>query len=42
MKNKKQREREWRIMEKFTYEWIYLISILAVVVLVMIMLKDVV
>ena len=42
MKNKKERKKEWRIMEKFTYEWIYLVSILAVVVLIMIMLKDVV
>ena len=42
MKNKKEREREGRIMEKFTYEWIYLVSILAVVVLIMMMLKDVV
>jgi hypothetical protein len=29
-------------MEQFTHEWIYLVSILAVIVIVMLMLKDVV
>ena len=42
MKNKKERYRQWKIMEKFTYDWIYLVSILAVIVLIMIILKDVV
>jgi len=42
MKNKKERNREWKIMEQFTHDWIYLVSILAVVVLIMMMLKDVV
>jgi len=40
--NKKERNREWKIMEQFTHEWIYLVSILAVVILIMLMLKDVV
>ena len=42
MKNKKERDREWKIMEKFTYEWVYLVSILAVIVIIMLMIKDVV
>jgi len=42
MNDKKERDREWKIMEQFTHEWIYLVSILAVIVLIMMMLKDVV
>jgi hypothetical protein len=42
MDDKKERDREWNIMEQFTHEWIYLVSILAVIVIVMLMLKDVV
>jgi hypothetical protein len=40
--SKKERDREWKIMEQFTHEWIYLVSILAVVVIIMLVLKDVV
>ena len=42
MNNKKERNREWKIMEQFTHEWVHLVSILAVIVIVMLMLKDVV
>jgi hypothetical protein len=42
MNNKKERNREWKIMEKFTHEWVHLVSILAVIVIVILMLKDVV
>ena len=40
--SKKERDSEWKIMEQFTHEWIYLVSILAVVVIIMLVLKDVV
>jgi hypothetical protein len=42
MNNKKERNREWKIMEQFTHEWVHLVSILAVIVIVILMLKDVV
>ena len=42
MNDKKEKDREWKIMEQFTYDWIYLVSILAVIIIVMLMLKDVV
>jgi len=40
--SKKERDREWKRMEQFTHEWRYLVSILAVVVIIMLVLKDVV
>ena len=42
MNNKKERDREWKIMEKSTHEWIYLVSILTVIVIIILGLKDVV
>ena len=42
MNDKKEKDREWKIMEQFTYDWVYLVSILAVIIIVMLMLKDVV
>ena len=42
MNDKKEKDIEWKIMEQFTYDWVYLVSILAVIIIVMLMLKDVV